>query len=145
MWVTVMLVTSLCWWLYDGDRFEMLVTESLCWWFSQCFKSVTNILDRSPISQTCHQHIWSPTSVTNIDVTHGSTYRSDLLIVVDFPQSWFQTFSSYYSRVMKGLKFFLLGDLVEYLIMINLVLNTRIIIWNKIFGFGLFWKTLWFL
>ena len=24
---------------------------------------------RSPTSQTCHQHIWSPTSVTNIDVT----------------------------------------------------------------------------
>ena len=22
---TVMLVTSLCWWLYDGERFEMLV------------------------------------------------------------------------------------------------------------------------
>ena len=72
--VTVMLVTSLCWWLYDGDWFEM--TESLCWrlfslcwWFSQCIKSVTNILNRLPISQTCHQHIWSPISVTNIDVT----------------------------------------------------------------------------
>ena len=60
-WVTVMLVTSLCWWLYDGDRFEMLVAE--------CIKSVTNILNRSPTSQTCHQLIWSPTSVTNIDVT----------------------------------------------------------------------------
>ena len=48
--VTVMLVTSLCWWLYDGDRFEMLVAESLCWWFFQCIKSVTNILNRSPIS-----------------------------------------------------------------------------------------------
>ena len=71
-----MLVTSLCWWLYDGDRFEMLVAESLCWWlfslcwwFSLCIKSVTNILNRSPTSQTCHQLIWSPTSVTNIDVT----------------------------------------------------------------------------
>ena len=71
-----MLVTSLCWWLYDGDWFKMLVTESLCWWlfslcwwFSLCIKSVTNILNRSPTSQTCHQHIWSPTSVTNIDVT----------------------------------------------------------------------------
>ena len=31
--VTGMLVTSLCWWLYDGDWFEILVTESLCWWF----------------------------------------------------------------------------------------------------------------
>ena len=74
--VTLMLVTSLCWWLYGGDSFEMLVTESLCWrlfllcwWFSQYIKSVTNILNRSPTSQTCHKHIWSPTSVTNIDVT----------------------------------------------------------------------------
>ena len=28
-----------------------------------------NVLNRSPTSQTCHQHIWSLTSVTNIDVT----------------------------------------------------------------------------
>ena len=48
--VTVMFMTSLCWWLYDGDWFQMLVAESLCWrlfslcWlFSQCIKSVTNI------------------------------------------------------------------------------------------------------
>ena len=61
-------------------------------------------------------------------VKPNGLFSHDFLIVVDFPQSWFQTFSSYYSRVMKGLKFFLLGDLVEYLIMINLVLNTRIII-----------------
>ena len=54
----------------------MLVAESLCWrlfslcrWFSQCIKSVASILNRSPTSQTCHQHIWSSTSVTNIDVT----------------------------------------------------------------------------
>ena len=35
----------------------------------QCIKSVTNILNRTT-SQTCHQHIWSPTSVTNINVTN---------------------------------------------------------------------------
>ena len=53
--VTVMLVTSLCWWLYDGDWLEMLEAESLCWrlfslcWrFSQCIKSVTNISNLSP-------------------------------------------------------------------------------------------------
>ena len=28
-----------------------------------------NIQNRSPTSQTCYQHIWSPTSVTNIDAT----------------------------------------------------------------------------
>ena len=54
----------------------MLLAEPLCWricslfwWFSQCIKSVTNILNRSPTSQTGHQHNWSPTSVTDIDVT----------------------------------------------------------------------------
>ena len=30
---------------------------------------ITNIPNRSPTSQTYHQQIWSPTSVTNIDVT----------------------------------------------------------------------------
>ena len=79
-----MLVT-LRWWLISdvGGRiimlatfFVMLVAESLCWrlfslcwWFSQCILSVTDILNGSPTSQTCHQHIWSPTSVTNIDIT----------------------------------------------------------------------------
>ena len=79
----MILVTSLCWWLYDGDWFQMLVAESfcwrlflLCWRFSQCIKSVTNILNRSPTSQTCHHHVWSQTSVTNIDVTvdHGDRF-----------------------------------------------------------------------
>ena len=80
--VTVMLVISLCWWLYDGDWFQMLVKESLwwrlfslCWLFSQCIKSVINILNRSPTSQICHQHIWSPTSVTNIDITSSEYYN----------------------------------------------------------------------
>ena len=41
-----------------GDWYLMLVPNFWCWW-----------LDMSPTSQTCHQHIWSPTSVTNIDVT----------------------------------------------------------------------------
>ena len=71
--VKVIMVTSSCWWIYDGDWFQMLVAESLCWrFFSLCWwfsKSFTNILNRSPTSQTCHQHIWSPWSVTNIDVT----------------------------------------------------------------------------
>ena len=45
--VTVMLVTSLCWWLDDCDHFKML----------------------SPTSKSCHQHIWFPTSVTNMNVS----------------------------------------------------------------------------
>ena len=97
-WVTVMLVISLCWWLYDGDWFEMLVAESLCWrlfslcwWFSQCIKSVTNILNRSPTSQTCHQHIWSPTSVTNIDVTkfcRQQHFSKNSIFLIILPIFW---------------------------------------------------------
>ena len=73
-----MLVTLLYWWLFDVNWFEMLVSESLCWrlfslcwWFSQCIKSVTNILNRSPISQTCHQHL-----VSNIRHQHRCKHSS---------------------------------------------------------------------
>ena len=64
--VTVMLVTTLCWWPHDGDWFEMLVADLLCWrlislccWFSQCIKSVTNISYLSSthlVSNIRHQH-----------------------------------------------------------------------------------------
>ena len=43
----------------------------------QCIKSVTNILNRSPTSQTCRPLIWSATSVTNINVTYV-TYRAKM-------------------------------------------------------------------
>ena len=69
--VDIVKLVTLWWWLISdvGARIIKLATCSLCWWFSQCTKSVTNILTRSPTSETCHQNIWSPTSVTNIDVT----------------------------------------------------------------------------
>ena len=43
-----------------GDLMMMLMPHSWYWW-----------RDLSPASQTRHQHIWSPTSVTNIDVTEN--------------------------------------------------------------------------
>ena len=46
-----------------------MVAESLCERLFRYVGDFLNILNRSPTSQTCHQHIWSPTSVTNIDVT----------------------------------------------------------------------------
>ena len=61
--VTVLLVTLLCWWLYDGDWFEMLMAFLLYWWF-------LNELNRSPTSQTCHKHL---KLVTN---TSGLKYSS---------------------------------------------------------------------
>ena len=47
----VMLVTSLCWWLYDVDLFQMMATESLFWRFVR------------------FGDILSPSLVTNIDIT----------------------------------------------------------------------------
>ena len=69
----VMLVT-LWWWLISdlGGRIIMLATFFVkLRKLTLCVKSVTNIVIRSPTSQTCNQQIWSPTSVTNIDVTFG--------------------------------------------------------------------------
>ena len=88
--VTVMLVTTLCWWFYDGDRFKMSVTESLCWrlfplcwWFFQCIKSVTNISNLSPIhfvSNIRHQHRChpqkSPMCICIISYNLYDTYNS---------------------------------------------------------------------
>ena len=55
-----MLVTSLYWWLYDGDRLEMPVAESLCLRLFQYTKSVIHISNLSPthlVSNICHQHM----------------------------------------------------------------------------------------
>ena len=46
-----------------GDKIVMLAT------FFRYVGDFLNVLNRSPTSQSCLQHIWSPTSVTNIDVT----------------------------------------------------------------------------
>ena len=74
-----------CWWhRYVGDF--MMVTDLRCWWqnhyvgdFFRYVGDFLNVLNRSPTSQTCNQLIWSPTSVTNIDVTD----------IDEFPDSWF--------------------------------------------------------
>ena len=65
------------WWHYYVVDF-MMVTDFRCWlpnhYVGDFFRYVGDflkVLNRSPTSQTCHQHIWSPTSVTNIDVTEN--------------------------------------------------------------------------
>ena len=75
--VTVMLVTSLFWWLYDGDWFENLMTKSfcwqlcsLCWWFPQWMKSITNISNLSPthlVSNIRQQHRCNPQMFNRIN------------------------------------------------------------------------------
>ena len=70
--VTWMLVTTLFRWLHDGDSFDILATDSLCWPLFQCEKSVINISNRSPTSQTCHFHKVqhpSPTSIQPVEDT----------------------------------------------------------------------------
>ena len=61
------LVTAVCWRLYTGASFEMLlVTFSWFWWLFKCTESVINISNRP--SAFCHQHQPSTTSANNIDV-----------------------------------------------------------------------------
>ena len=54
-WKNIFFRRQWCWWLYDGDRLKMLVTESLgCRLFS-----VINISNSSPpyfVSNICYQH-----------------------------------------------------------------------------------------
>ena len=57
----------------------MIVTDLRSWWqnyyvgdFFRYVGDFLNVSNRSPTSQTYHQHIWSPTSVTNIDVTQNA-------------------------------------------------------------------------
>ena len=59
-----------------GDTAMLLtVTDLRCWWrnrvadFFHLVGDLLNVLNWSPISQTCHQHICCPTSLTNIHVT----------------------------------------------------------------------------
>ena len=83
---------QLCWWQHYVGYFIMVTRSlclqlfTLCWWIFQRIKSVTTILNRSSTSLTCHQHILSPTSVTNIDVTIENLDENNLL-----PEKMFTT------------------------------------------------------
>ena len=71
-----MLVT-LWWWLITDvdDKIIMLVTFFVMLVIFSMYL-IANILNRSPTSQTCHQHILSPTSVINIDITNLNQGRN---------------------------------------------------------------------
>ena len=64
----------------------MMVTDLRCWWqknyigdFFRYAGDFLYVLNRSPTSQTFgHQHIWSPTSVTNMYVTGPDDVDSDV-------------------------------------------------------------------
>ena len=62
--VTMKLVTTECRWLYDDDSFQ------------------------PPTSRTCHQHISSPTSVTNIDPFPYLPFFQDSLKIMFFKFFW---------------------------------------------------------
>ena len=87
--VTVILVISLCWWLNVGDNSQISATKVCnilyvdnipighqhhnipeCYighWYLMLVPRSWHAT--SPTSLSYHQHIWSPTSVINIDVT----------------------------------------------------------------------------
>ena len=62
-----MLVTTLCWWLNDGDSFKILVAELFCWWlfslrwwyFLRIGHPVSNLAFNHAsniVINICHQH-----------------------------------------------------------------------------------------
>ena len=53
---TVMLVTMLCWWLYDDDNFEMLVVIIMLVTFFPRADDLFDVKNRSWTSHSCHQH-----------------------------------------------------------------------------------------
>ena len=64
-----MMITLMVTVLDDGDRFGVAdKIIILATFFVMLVIFVTNILTLSPTSFTCHQHIWSQTSITNIDI-----------------------------------------------------------------------------
>ena len=78
--LTVQVTVKWCWWLYNGDRLIMLVTEHLCWrFFHNCDFSIYRIVDSESVINICHQHMSSPTSVTKIDIAPRG--HSSLLLV----------------------------------------------------------------
>ena len=69
----MILVTTLRWWLYGGDSFQMSMPESLYW---RLFPHIAfNVKNRSSTSQSCHQHKPFPAFVTEIDVAWYFSYR----------------------------------------------------------------------
>ena len=98
IYLIVMLVTSLCWWRYDGDWFEMLVAEL-------CIESVNNISKLSPthlVPKIRHRHRCKPISVL-IDNISSLGYRQhekniiltfDWSIVTPTPLIWHQYFGN---------------------------------------------------
>ena len=74
----MMLVTTSRLWLYDGDTFTILVTESLCWQVFSQIDDLFNVKDRSPTSQSCHQHKPSPKSVTDMSKSPIICHQSSI-------------------------------------------------------------------
>ena len=67
----VMSLTQWCCRPKVGDGFWISAIEFRCWgnlWFVYFWSDLCDHDRLTSVSQICHQHIWSPTCVTNIDV-----------------------------------------------------------------------------
>ena len=69
---TVMLLTTLCWWIYDGDSFKLFLTVLLCWW--QCKESSASI--SKLVTNTYRLQQPSPTPVIINDIAVLTRWRS---------------------------------------------------------------------
>ena len=71
MAAVVMSLTQWCFRPKVGDGFWISAIEFRCWgnlWFVYFWSDLCDHDRLTSVSQICHQHIWSPTCVTNIDV-----------------------------------------------------------------------------
>ena len=91
-----------CWRHRDVGDF-MMVTDFRCWWQNHYVGDFINVLNRSPTSKTCHQRIWSPTSVTNIDITICSVlviHVWNRLYMYRYPRVWELKHNPSYSNAL---------------------------------------------
>ena len=84
-----------CWWQRYICDFMMVTVLSCCWLF-QCKESVTNMLNRSQRSQSCHQHKPSPAFVTNINVARKSLSPADQMDILLELSMFFAVFRSFF-------------------------------------------------
>ena len=91
---TVMLLTTLCWWIYDGDSFKLFVAVLLCWW--QCKESSASI--SKLVTNTYRLQHSSPTPVIINDIAVLTWCLLDGALSLLFERSILQSASSWVSK-----------------------------------------------
>ena len=103
-------------WQWFGDSFKMLVAKLLCWW-------LFSVINRSPASQSCHQHILSPTSFTNIYVITSWFGDSDVGDIVMLVTLWWWPIWDVGARITILVTFSVISVIFECIKSVTNILN----------------------